>query len=617
MTKRLLLGRSGIRFKTVLGLSIVFPLLAIGLPIAFGVGSSAERSLSDAIAVLEDETVAHVRSEVENFLEVPLLVNRMNAEAVKSGRVDPGDADTLESLFLSRIGYTPSVTSVYFGNARGGLVDAGREGPDGSLYVIRTDGFAAGSFVKTAIDDRGAKSAAVSVLPQFDARTRPWYRAAVAAGAAAWTPPYPLFTGQDSAVSAVLPLNGADGTLIGVFSVDIFLSQLERFLKGSLSRLGGHCFISDSSGAVLARSDKADGFDFLEGEALRSSGGGDAAFTFSAGKVRYFGESQRLSGKLGLDWHLVLLYPDTAFMAGIRYDRGLMVLAVLLGALVSALLSFVIASRFARPLELLSGYARSLSSGEWPAPPRPTRLIEPEELRTSLAAMADRLRESIEALTAENEAKRIANERVEALLAEKTLILREVHHRIKNNMSSIASLLAIEARSMDDGRATAALLTAESRVGSMMILYDKLYRSDRFTEASAAAFFEEIVRDLSRIYDPFERVSVETDCAAALLPAETLMPLGLILNEALTNAYKYAFAEGRRGKISVRFLTEGGEAVFVVGDDGRGISLPPDGFHSGGFGLTLMESLAEQLGGTFAVAGDEGTTVSVRFPLPS
>lgn len=589
-----------LKFRTVLALGILAPLFLVGALASFAVGSGAEKSVREAVAALGDETVSNLESRVAAFLETPMRVNEMNVESVLTRRVGYDDPATLESLFLSRVRYTPSVTSVYFGNARGGLVNVGREGPGGSLYAIGTDGFAAGTFRKHAIDEKGRKLSEVSSLARFDARERPWFRTALAAGRAAWTEPYLLFTGQDRAISAVHPVYDAGGKLLGVFSVDIFLSQLGAFFGEAASVYGGYCFIVDGSGAPIASSRPVPDSAFMEAEALRLAPAGKAArYVFSKGKTSYYANVASLPAELGLDWRIFVVYPDTAFFAKLRANTANTVAAVTAVALLGFILAILIAYLFGIPLVRLAAYSRSISEGSWPEPPRASRLYETEELRRTLVKMGAELKKNIGQL--------------ETLVKEKELILREVHHRIKNNMSSIAGLLSLEAGLQKDEQSASSLHDAESRVVSMMVLYDKLYRSASFTESDAASYLSDIADGLAEHLDPGGRILLEKNLEPVTLPAGLLMPLGIIANEALTNAYKYAFA-GTTGKLSISFEAEGGRALLTIADDGSGIvsERRPDGF-----GFELIEGLALQVGGELSIDGAGGTRIRVSFPLRS
>ena len=139
------------KYRTVLVLSILLPVALIGIFIATIATVTGVNAIRQMVDYLGYETNSRMVAAISRLLRVPMLVNEMNADALRSGRISLDRVDMLESLLMARVKYTPSVTSVYYGNAEGGLIDAGREGPGGSLYVIETDGFKAGTFRKFSL----------------------------------------------------------------------------------------------------------------------------------------------------------------------------------------------------------------------------------------------------------------------------------------------------------------------------------------------------------------------------------------------------------------------------------------------------------------------------------
>ncbi|MCF7936169.1 MAG: PAS domain S-box protein [Synergistales bacterium] len=202
--------------------------------------------------------------------------------------------------------------------------------------------------------------------------------------------------------------------------------------------------------------------------------------------------------------------------------------------------------------------------------------------------------------------------RINALLEEKELLLREVHHRIKNNMHTIMSLLSLQADSVGNDFARETLETARNRVRTMMLLYEKLYRSERMSDQVALEdYLPPLVAEIiGSFHNPVE---VETDIGAITVPVRTASNLGLIVNELITNAMKYAFADEGSGLPRVTAEEREGTVRLAVGDDGEGfdITATPEGF-----GLQLVGVLTAQLDGHFSMRTENGTVCTVEFPLP-
>jgi two-component sensor histidine kinase len=200
-----------------------------------------------------------------------------------------------------------------------------------------------------------------------------------------------------------------------------------------------------------------------------------------------------------------------------------------------------------------------------------------------------------------------------ARIEEKELLIREVHHRIKNNMNTISSLLELQAASMDDPAASAALLDAKSRLLSMGILYDKLYRTENVSEMPVGAFFPLLIAEVVDHFPNRDRVQFACEMGGFPLGARVLSLLGIIVNELVTNAMKYAFPGDRPGTIRAEANLDGETVRFVFEDDGIGLDESIDCHHTGGFGLKLVGILVGQIGGSVQIERDGGTRFVIEF----
>lgn len=200
-----------------------------------------------------------------------------------------------------------------------------------------------------------------------------------------------------------------------------------------------------------------------------------------------------------------------------------------------------------------------------------------------------------------------AEARIEALFAEREVLLKEVHHRIKNNMSTMMSLLSLQMKAMTDPGAIAAVDDARRRMQSMMVLYDKLYRSDKFKELSIKEYLVPLVGQIIANLPNAGMVTVETQCEDFILQARQLSSIGIIVNELLTNVMRHAFTGKERGVITVTASLREQRATISVHDDGIGLPCTVDLKSSPGFGLRLVDMLTEQIGGTMTIERKNGT----------
>jgi PAS domain S-box-containing protein len=209
--------------------------------------------------------------------------------------------------------------------------------------------------------------------------------------------------------------------------------------------------------------------------------------------------------------------------------------------------------------------------------------------------------------------RKAAEIKIQALLAEKDVILKEVHHRIKNSMSTIGSLLHLQSISLQDPAAVKALNDTQSRVRSMMVLYDKLYRSNDYTAMSIREYLFPLIDDIVENFPNNNFVKIKKNISDFILDAKTLQSIGIIVNELLTNIMKYAFTDRDKGVISISALLTGIKVSIIVQDDGKGMPEKNTFENSNGFGFMLVKILAQQLGGTIDIMRDNGTKVVLDF----
>ncbi len=209
----------------------------------------------------------------------------------------------------------------------------------------------------------------------------------------------------------------------------------------------------------------------------------------------------------------------------------------------------------------------------------------------------------------------IAEEQIKSLLSEKELLLREVHHRIKNNMSVITGMLMLQAETLKEPSAIAALKDAQGRVRSMMVLYDKLYRSADFKSISIKEYLTSLIHEIIGNFPGHTSIKVETRIDDCILEAKTLSPVGIILNELLTNAMKHAFTDKEKGAIEVSLSIKDNHAILMLQDNGAGIPESIDTGNSTGFGLQLVNMLTEQLEGTIRIEREKGARFVLEFEI--
>jgi PAS domain S-box-containing protein len=215
-------------------------------------------------------------------------------------------------------------------------------------------------------------------------------------------------------------------------------------------------------------------------------------------------------------------------------------------------------------------------------------------------------------------ARKQAEARITHSLKEKELLLKEIHHRVKNNMQVIASLLKLQAAAVNDERLLAPFQDAEHRVRAMSLVHEKLYQSEDFTRVPFRDYLASLIRYLSQSYEHRARhITVVTEIEDLPLDIAAAIPCGLIVNELVSNAFKHAFPEERAGTVTISLRSpESGAYELTVKDDGIGIPEAIDIKTTQSLGLHLVSILAEdQLRGSIEVTRDGGSAFRIMFGI--
>ena len=206
------------------------------------------------------------------------------------------------------------------------------------------------------------------------------------------------------------------------------------------------------------------------------------------------------------------------------------------------------------------------------------------------------------------------DERIERLAREKETLLKEVQHRIKNTMNTMVSVLSLQAETVQEIAAVEALTDAKSRFQSMEVLYNQLYRTDSHKSASVKEYLDQLARSVISLFPNGAGVELITDIEDISLDAGRLSPLGMIVNELVTNSMKYAFSGHAVPRLSIQVHRRDGSITVIVQDNGSGLPESFDIRTSRGFGLTMVTNLTEQLNGTIQIENSTGSKFVLSFP---
>ena len=262
----------------------------------------------------------------------------------------------------------------------------------------------------------------------------------------------------------------------------------------------------------------------------------------------------------------------------------------------------------------LAGSAEAIGKGEYDTAvnvrgPQDVLGLALARMKENLKAARLRDNDQNRALQQEKEKLQQANERINVLI-------KEMHHRVKNNLQVVASLLRLQGATFTDERLQEAFDQSQSRVTSMALIHEKLYKGDELSSLDVAAYIDELFSELIRVNDVQDRIRHRTDIEPGLaFGLDTMVPFGLLLNELITNSFKHAFTGRAAGLISLE-LRRAEDKAFDLRYADDGVGIPVEKMQSDGatLGLSLVESLVEQLSGRMTVEGGaKGTAYHIRF----
>lgn len=202
---------------------------------------------------------------------------------------------------------------------------------------------------------------------------------------------------------------------------------------------------------------------------------------------------------------------------------------------------------------------------------------------------------------------------ISAKNAENELLIKEIHHRVKNNLEMVKSLIALQSAQIEDSETKDAMIASQNRVQSMGIIHQKLYQGENLGSIEMKDYFINLSEGILDTFNAEDKVKIECAMDNLNLDVDTAVPIGLIVNELLTNALKYAFPKGNKGEISIRLeKTKSNHLKLIVSDNGVGKvkGLSPKGT---GFGSQLVKLLTQQLNGKMTERTEQGTLVEFDF----
>ena len=246
-----------------------------------------------------------------------------------------------------------------------------------------------------------------------------------------------------------------------------------------------------------------------------------------------------------------------------------------------------------------------------------------EDLERAKEELEKRVIERTAALTNVNEdlrneisERKKAQEKINATLQEKLVLLREIHHRVKNNLQVISSLLNLQSGYIEDKKSLEIFRESQNRIRSMALIHEKLYQSKDLNRIEFSEYINSLTKDLFNSYNIDSRkISLKTDFKGIFLEIDTAILCGLIINELISNSLKHAFPEGKNGEVFISLHSEGKKHTLIFRDNGVGFPEGMDFRKSDSLGLKLVTTITEQLGGEIILNTGEQTEFKILFSV--
>lgn len=204
------------------------------------------------------------------------------------------------------------------------------------------------------------------------------------------------------------------------------------------------------------------------------------------------------------------------------------------------------------------------------------------------------------------------NKLIRKTLEEKDILLKEIHHRVKNNLQVVSSLLSLQSRFIRDEQALNAINEGKNRVKSMALIHQNLYQEDNLTGVAIKPYFEKLIRSLFDSYNiDRDRIQLDMQVDNLTLDVDSVIPIGLITNELVSNALKHAFPNSENGLVKVKLKEENNRIVLQVMDNGVGMEKPESAMESNTFGYRIINAFKEKLGAELLIENNGGTNIKI------
>jgi sigma-B regulation protein RsbU (phosphoserine phosphatase) len=393
---------------------------------------NGQQAVNQVAAEVRDEITGRIQQHLTSYLSEPHRVNELNASAIALNQLDTTDLDQLQRWFWRQIQVFDSVSYIQFASADGSFVGAAQLEGGSEVEVEMLDRNTSSDLGLYATNDQGDRTTELGVTPDYDPRETIWYQRTIEAGETVWTPIYKYIGLPYVAITAGSPIYNTQGILQGIVATDLILTDINNFLRQLEVGNTGHTYIVERSGLLVATSTDENPYSFPSDETeemnrvhvldsqnslTRASGEyllneydrlgqiqTSQSQSFLLDGERQFIQVTPVQDEWGLDWLIVVVIPESDFMAQINANTRNTIWLCLLALTIAIILGIFGARRITRPIYRLNTSTQAIASGNLQETVKPSHILELARLGKSFNQMAQQLQQAFQALENSNHA---------------------------------------------------------------------------------------------------------------------------------------------------------------------------------------------------------------------